>query len=237
MEPIIILFAIAVVAIIAVKVSRNNAEQKKLENAYIHQQGYSVPTKLTAPQVARKYAPGFCDVVGSLRIVIIILSVILCGISVSYFDEEVMIFVIIAAIVLNIMIFINYGLACLFFRVAVDKGYTSQTYIAVAFWLGAIGYLLIAALPNTYANVPEKQQTAHYTQPAQPVQAQPVQAQQPVQQVKTPPAPDTPPANAQIGRCLQCGAMNVPLQNVSVNISGVQRTRAVCGECAAKYNQ
>lgn len=201
----------------------------------------TVPTKLSPPEVAKKYAPGFDSAVNALRVGILLLGILLGAVGYEYWDEEVFILVIVLEIVLQILIMLNYALACLFFRVAVDKGYTSQAYLAAAFWLGAFGYLLIAALPNTYANVSVMQRPAQpvqYTQPVQPVQPQQVVRQTaPVQQTAPQPAPATTPANTQIGRCLQCGVADVPLHNVTVNISGVQRTRSVCKDCAAKYNQ
>ena len=185
------------------------------------------PTKLSPPEVAKKYAPRVASSVTVIRWILLFLGFILVVAGMDRFDEEIIIYVAIIEIILQLIVSLNYALACLFFRVAVDKGYTGQVYLAAAFWLGFVGYLLIVALPNTYANV------QGYYQPAQPA-PQPV----PVQQVQpTPTAPAAAPVGAQVGRCVQCGAVDVPLQSVSVNISGVQRTRSVCAQCASKYNQ
>lgn len=190
------------------------------------------PTKLSPPEVAKKYAPAVASSVTVIRWLLLFLGFILVVVGMDRFDEEIIIYVAIIEVILQLIVSLNYALACLFFRVAVDKGYTAQVYLAAAFWLGAVGYLLVVALPNTYANVSVEQV------PAQPVQtAQPIQQTPPVQQAQTPPAATVAPASGQIGRCVQCGATDVPLHNVSVNISGVQRTRAVCADCAAKYNQ
>ena len=192
------------------------------------------PIKLPPPEVAKKYAPAVVSSVTVIRWILILLGFIIVVLGMDRFDEEIIIYVAIIELILQLIVSLNYALACLFFRVAVDKGYTGQAYLAAAFWLGFVGYLLIAALPNTYANVNGVQQ---FTQPVQSVQSVPQTG--PVQQapVQAPVVTATAPASGQIGRCVQCGAVDVPLHNVSVNISGVQRTRAVCAECAAKYNQ
>ena len=207
-------------------------QQKKSAGASYPQHADTVPTPLRAPEVAKKYAPGFGQMVRSLQILCVFLSIILGAIALEYFDEEVIILIIVGCVFLNIMIIVNYGLACLFFRVAVDKGYTSPTYLSVAFWLGAFGYLLITALPNTYANVPRAATPPVQFAP-QPVQV--AQIEPPVQpETPTPPAPHAAP---QATRCSQCGASNVPLQDITVNIAGASRTRSICRVCASKYSR
>lgn len=47
-----------------------------------------------------------------------------------------------------ISLWLNMYLACLFFDMAVAKGYEDGKYLVVCFWLGTIGYLLIVAMPD-----------------------------------------------------------------------------------------
>ena len=53
---------------------------------------------------------------------------------------------------LVIAIIINFVIAKKFEEIAFDKGYTEEKHtFAVCFWLGAIGYIYVAALPDLTA--------------------------------------------------------------------------------------
>lgn len=51
-------------------------------------------------------------------------------------------------IIVAIVIFINYRAAKKFERIAADKGYVNEHVFAWCFWLPAIGYFMVMAMPK-----------------------------------------------------------------------------------------
>ena len=47
-----------------------------------------------------------------------------------------------------VLLILSYFIAKWFFEVAEEKGYHSQKYFWICFWLGWIGWLLVCALPD-----------------------------------------------------------------------------------------
>lgn len=51
-------------------------------------------------------------------------------------------------IILGLVIWLDWYLAQQFYEAARDKGYNDKKYMWICFWLGAVGYLLVIALPD-----------------------------------------------------------------------------------------
>lgn len=51
-------------------------------------------------------------------------------------------------LIVAVVLAIDWLIAREFYQIACDKGYTEQKYLWIAFLLGMIGYILIAAMPN-----------------------------------------------------------------------------------------
>lgn len=47
-----------------------------------------------------------------------------------------------------VALWLSWYLANQFYEVAKEKGFTDRKYLWICFWLGAIGYLLVIALPD-----------------------------------------------------------------------------------------
>ena len=60
-------------------------------------------------------------------------------------------FYIIYIIVLGVVLFINHLIAAAFYDIAVSKGHSERRYYWLSFWLGVVGYCLVAALPDLKA--------------------------------------------------------------------------------------
>lgn len=70
-------------------------------------------------------------------------------------------YILIPAIFLLISLYINFILARKFEDIATQKGYDSSVHsFAMCFWLGIIGYIYVAALPNLKAAYPNNTETA-----------------------------------------------------------------------------
>ena len=59
--------------------------------------------------------------------------------------------IIIYLIVLAVVLFINHLIARMFFDIAERKGHHEKKYYWLSFWLGAVGYIMVAALPDLFA--------------------------------------------------------------------------------------
>ena len=71
--------------------------------------------------------------------------------------------------VVILTIFINHLIAAAFYDIAQKKGHSEKRYYWLPFWLGVVGYCLVAALPDLFAR-PQKQVEAPYITPSQSVQ-------------------------------------------------------------------
>ena len=58
------------------------------------------------------------------------------------------IFTIGALIVPAVFFWIDYLIANLFYKIACQKGHQDRKYFHFCFWLGIIGYIMVAALPD-----------------------------------------------------------------------------------------
>lgn len=56
--------------------------------------------------------------------------------------------VILPLIIAALLIWLDWYLAKQFYEAAQDKGYDEKKYFWIAFWLNAVGYLLVIALPD-----------------------------------------------------------------------------------------
>ena len=54
----------------------------------------------------------------------------------------------ISLLVLAAILVLDYFIAKWFFEVAEAKGHLDKKYLWICFWLGAVGYLLVVALPD-----------------------------------------------------------------------------------------
>ncbi len=48
----------------------------------------------------------------------------------------------------GLIIWINYLIANAFYGIACEKGHDERKYFHFCFWLGAVGYIMVAALPD-----------------------------------------------------------------------------------------
>ncbi len=65
-------------------------------------------------------------------------------------------YIIIYLIVLAVVLFINHIIASMFYDIAERKGHHEKKYYWLSFWLGAVGYIMVAALPDLFAR-PQKE--------------------------------------------------------------------------------
>ena len=63
-------------------------------------------------------------------------------------SDEIFLFIVLPFFGLCIILFIDYLIAMEFYRVAEMKGYTQKKYLWLPFLLGAVGYMLVIALPD-----------------------------------------------------------------------------------------
>lgn len=61
---------------------------------------------------------------------------------------------IVLLLVAVVALWLAWYLANQFYEVAVEKGHADKKYFWISFWLGAIGYLLVIALPDR-GNTPQ----------------------------------------------------------------------------------
>lgn len=96
---------------------------------------------------AKKYTPKLY-VAWSIMDAIYLVIAVICLFA-AFVNEDAMYLAIVGSCVGGmISLWLNMYLACLFFDMALDKGYTDGKYLVVCFWLGVIGYLLIVAMPD-----------------------------------------------------------------------------------------
>lgn len=65
-------------------------------------------------------------------------------------------YIIIYLIVLAVVLYINHLIATMFLDIAEKKGHHEKKYYWLSFFLGVVGYCLVAALPDLYAR-PQKE--------------------------------------------------------------------------------
>ena len=63
-------------------------------------------------------------------------------------------FILLIFCVIPFIIFINVFIADEFYKIARDKGYTDKKYFWICFWLGFIGYVMVAAMPQKNKEIP-----------------------------------------------------------------------------------
>lgn len=109
-------------------------------------------------EVAKKYAPGFVKTVKMLCVIVLIVGFLYGLIDAVNTIEEMgelgirVLSAMLRAVGLSVVIWIDGFVACEFFALAVDKGYTRSTYLWICFLLTIIGYFLIIATPNMKSN-------------------------------------------------------------------------------------
>ena len=64
------------------------------------------------------------------------------------YPDEIFLFIVLPIVGLLIVLSIDYLIAREFYRVAEMKGYTQKKYLWLPFLLGAVGYMLVIALPD-----------------------------------------------------------------------------------------
>ena len=96
----------------------------------------------------KRFQPDFGSFARIVCGIAILASVFLLCISIVY--QDILALVLIAAIIATTTgLLLNYYLAVIFYNAAVDKGYYEKKYFFIPFFLPAIGYLVVIALPNT----------------------------------------------------------------------------------------
>lgn len=65
--------------------------------------------------------------------------------------DELFLFVLLPLAGAVLMLWVNYLISREFYRIAEMKGHSEKKYLWLPFFLGAIGYLLVIALPNNKA--------------------------------------------------------------------------------------
>lgn len=104
-------------------------------------------------ETAKKYAPQYVKLVKTICICILALAAFVGLIAMSDGGEpEILLGVLAGAAILCLLLWVSFLIACEFFVLAVDKGYTRAAYLGLCFFLGMIGYLLVIAMPNKKAN-------------------------------------------------------------------------------------
>lgn len=104
-------------------------------------------------ETAKKYAPGYVKLAKTICSVIVALAVFAGFVTVMDNGQpEVLFGLLFGAAILCLIVWIQFLIACEFFVLAVDKGYTRPAYLGLCFFLSGIGYLLVVAMPNKKAN-------------------------------------------------------------------------------------
>lgn len=109
-------------------------------------------------EAAKKYAPGVYKFIKGLCIGLIIVGCLVALINMADSGDDGDLFtglLVVGGAVLAI--WIDFLIACEFYTLAVDKGYTRPTYLTLCFLLPGIGYLLVIAMPNKSDAAPKKE--------------------------------------------------------------------------------
>lgn len=112
--------------------------------------------------VAKKHAPEVYKFVKGLCITLIVIGFLVSLISMTESGDDGDLFIgllVVGGAVLAI--WIDFLIACEFYTLAVDKGYTRPAYLTLCFLLPGIGYLLVIAMPNKAVAAPVKEDALH----------------------------------------------------------------------------
>lgn len=113
-------------------------------------------------EAAKKHAPEVYKFVKGLCIGLIVIGCLVGLISMSNSgDDGDLLTGLLVVGGATLAIWINFLIACEFYTLAVDKGYTRPTYLTLCFLLPVIGYLLVIAMPNKVVATSAKEDTLH----------------------------------------------------------------------------
>lgn len=95
---------------------------------------------------SKKYAPGFYRGVSVLCIALLVIGGICFVVGLTgEVDAQIA-----GGILLGcaLLVWMDFVIACQFYNIAIDKGYSQAKYLSMAFILTMVGYLLIIAMPD-----------------------------------------------------------------------------------------